>query len=91
MGGTSKLPGMVEFTKETLQLPARLGTWKHITRVVDGLDEQRCAPVVGLMLLDMLLGSADSNNFEDVEPGILQSVSRSLNRITGRFKQSGKR
>jgi cell division protein FtsA len=91
VGGTAKLPGIVELTKETLQLPARLGTWKHITRVVDGLDEQRAAPVVGLMLLDMLLGPSEANNFTDVEPGFLRSISKSLNRISGRFKRSGGR
>jgi cell division protein FtsA len=90
VGGTAKLPGMVEFTKETLQLPARIGAWKHIGRVVDNIDEARFAPAVGLMLLDMLLGPPESNNFSEVEPGMLQSVTGSLNRITGRFKRSKK-
>lgn len=90
VGGTAKLPGLVEFTKDTLQLPARIGSWKHIAKVVDGLDEQRHAPAVGLMLLDMLLGPAEANNFTEVEPGVLQSVTSSLNRITGRFKRSKK-
>lgn len=87
VGGTSKLPGIVDFTKETLELPARLGSWKHISRVVDGLDEQRFASATGLMLLDMLLGHSSSNNFPDVQPGVLESVSSSLNSIIGRFKK----
>jgi cell division ATPase FtsA len=37
VGGTAKLPGMVEFAKEVLELPARIGNWKHISKVVDGL------------------------------------------------------
>jgi cell division protein FtsA len=56
VGGTAKLPGLVEFAKETLELPARIGNWKHISKVVDGMDEHIFAPAVGLMLLDMLLG-----------------------------------
>ena len=56
VGGTSKLPGLVELTKEVMGLPARVGGWGHIPKVVDGLDEQIFAPAVGLMLLDMLLG-----------------------------------
>jgi hypothetical protein len=37
-----------------------------------------------------LLGPPESNNFSEVEPGMLQSVTGSLNRITGRFKRSKK-
>lgn len=85
VGGTAKLPGIVDFTKDTLELPARLGNWKHVERVVDGLDEQRFAPAAGLMILDMLLGPSNPNHFQDIQPGILQSVSGSLNSIIGRF------
>ena len=88
VGGTAKLPGIVDFTKETLELPARLGSWKHINRVVDGLDEQRFAPAAGLMVLDMLLGPSNSNQYSDVQPGILQSVNTSLSSIIGRFKKT---
>lgn len=87
VGGTSKLPGIVDFTKDTLELPVRLGGWKHINRVVDGLDESRFAPATGLMILDMLLGPSSVNNFPDVQPGILQSVSGSLSSIIGRLKK----
>ena len=87
VGGTAKLPGIVDFTKDTLELPARLGNWKHINRVVDGLDEQRFAPAAGLMVLDMLLGPANTNHFPDVQPGVLQSVNNSLSSIIGRFKK----
>jgi hypothetical protein len=39
------LPGLVEFSKEVLELPARIGNWKHIlAKVVDGLDEHIFAP-----------------------------------------------
>jgi cell division protein FtsA len=74
VGGSSKLPGLVEFSKETLQLPARLGSWKQITKVVDGLDEHIYAPAVGLMLLDMLLGPPQTNGASESEPGMLQSL-----------------
>lgn len=91
VGGTSKLPGIVEFTKETLELPVRHGSWKHISRVVDGLDEPRFAPAAGLMLLDMLLGPSNPNHFPDVQPGILESVTGSLNSIIGRLKKPNPR
>jgi cell division protein FtsA len=87
VGGTSKLPGLVEFTKETLELPARIGSWKHINKVVDGIDEYTFTPAVGLMLLDMLLGPAQSHHYTEAEPGLLQSVNKSVNNILGRFKK----
>lgn len=86
-GGTAKLPGIVDLAKESLELPARVGSWKHITRVVDGMDEQKFAPAVGLMLLDMYLGPGHNSNVVEVEPGFLQSVNSNLSSIFGRFKK----
>ena len=67
-GGTAKLPGLVEFTKDVLELPARVGSWKHIKRVVDGMDEREFAPAVGLMLLDMYLGPAAEVSLRGADP-----------------------
>lgn len=54
-GGTSKLPGIDEFAKEKLQLPARVGRLQNIGGLVDTVEDQTFTTVVGLMLLDMLL------------------------------------
>jgi cell division protein FtsA len=54
-GGTSKLPGIDEFTREKLQLPARIGKLHNIGGLVDTVEDQTFITVVGLMLLDMLL------------------------------------
>lgn len=86
-GGSAKLPGLVDFTKETLELPARVGSWKHIERVVDGMDEQLFAPAVGLMLLDMYLGPAQEIAFVDPTSGLMQSVNTGLNSLFNRFKK----
>jgi cell division protein FtsA len=88
VGGTAKLPGLVEFSKEVLELPARIGNWKHIAKVVDGLDEHMFAPAVGLMLLDMLLGPPQFHNYTESEPGLFKSVSGSVNNILGRFRKN---
>jgi hypothetical protein len=40
------------------------------------------------MLLDMLLGPAQFHNYTETEPGMLKSVSASVNNILGRFKKS---
>jgi cell division protein FtsA len=87
VGGSAKLPGLVDSAKETLELPARVGSWKRLSKVVDGMDEHVFAPAVGLMLLDMLLGPAQLHNYTESEPGMFRSVSASVNNILGRFKK----
>ncbi|HEX7633380.1 MAG TPA: cell division protein FtsA [Candidatus Saccharimonadales bacterium] len=54
-GGTSKLPGIDEFARNQLQLPARIGKLTNIGGLVDTVEDQSFVTVVGLMLLDMLL------------------------------------
>jgi cell division protein FtsA len=54
-GGTAKLPGIDEFAKEKLQLPARIGKLHNIGGLVDTVEDTSYVCVVGLMLLDMLL------------------------------------
>jgi cell division protein FtsA len=55
VGGSAKLPGIVEFTKEKLQLPARLGSLQAVTGLVDTVQDISYTSAIGLMLLDMLL------------------------------------
>jgi cell division protein FtsA len=88
-GGTAHLPGLVDFTKEVLELPARVGSYKHIKRVVDGMSEQEFAPAVGLMLLDMFLGPAAEISYMESSGGIFTSVNSSLNTIIGRLRKRG--
>jgi cell division protein FtsA len=88
-GGSAHLPGLVEFTKEVMELPARVGSWKHIKRVVDGMDETEFAPAVGLMLLDMYLGPAAEISYVEQNHGVFSSVNSSLNTILGRFRRRG--
>jgi cell division ATPase FtsA len=86
-GGTAHLPGLVDFAKEVMELPTRTGGWKHIKRVVDGMDEQEFAPAVGLMMLDMYLGPAAEISYVEQNHGVFSSVNSSLNTILGRFKK----
>lgn len=55
VGGTAKLPGIAEFAKHKLQLPARVGKLQNIGGLVDTVEGSDYCTVVGLMLLDMLL------------------------------------
>ncbi len=54
-GGSAKLPGLSEFTREKLQLPARLGKIQNVGGLVDTVEGPAYCTVVGLMMLDMLL------------------------------------
>lgn len=55
VGGTAKLPGIAELTKEKLQLAARLGHLQPLTGLIDKVEDLSYSTAVGLMLLDMLL------------------------------------
>ncbi len=54
-GGSSKLPGIADFTREKLQLSSRVSKLENIGGLVDTVEDQAYTVVVGLMLLDMLL------------------------------------
>ena len=90
VGGGAKLPGLAEFAKEKLELPARVGQWQHIGKLIGGMDEQRFAPAVGLMLLDMLLGPpahTKHQTFSELQPQFLRSVKVSITQALRRFKR----
>lgn len=55
VGGSSALPGLAEFAREKLQLPARIGKVRGLAGLVDTVDTPAFATAAGLMLLDILL------------------------------------
>jgi len=55
VGGTAKLPGLDEFARAKLELPARIGHLHAVGGLIDTVEDQAYTTVVGLMLLDMLL------------------------------------
>ncbi len=55
VGGTAKLPGMADFTKEHLQLAARVGNLQPLNGLIDTVQEPDFFTAVGLMMLDTLL------------------------------------
>lgn len=58
VGGTANLPGLAEFAKEKLELAARVGHLQPLAGLMDTVQDPSYSSVVGLMLLDMLLGPA---------------------------------
>lgn len=79
VGGTAKLPGIAEFTREKLQLAARVGSLQPLQGLLDVVDDPVYATAIGLMQLDMLLmpeadasrGTPNQNAFGMVE-GLLK-------------------
>lgn len=55
VGGVAQLPGLTEFTKEKLQLPARIGKIHNLAGLADTVDNPAFATATGLMLLDGFL------------------------------------
>ncbi len=61
VGGSSKLPGLAAYVRDTLQLSARIGHLQPLGGLVDAIQDEPYTTAIGLMWLDMLLGqSADS-------------------------------
>ncbi|MEO6761456.1 MAG: cell division protein FtsA [Candidatus Saccharimonadales bacterium] len=57
VGGVAALPGLAEFTKDKLQLAARIGKIRNLSGLVDTVDDPAFSTASGLMLLDGLLSS----------------------------------
>ncbi len=84
VGGTSKIPGIASFTKEKLQLPARLGSLQNVTGLVDEIKDPSFITAVGLMSLDMLFAEQDGGRgSQKMSNGSLMS---GLSGLLKRFK-----
>lgn len=55
VGGTAKLAGLAEFTKEKLELATRIGRLQPLAGLLDTVQDPSYSSAVGLMMLDMLL------------------------------------
>lgn len=64
VGGTANIPGIATFTKEKLQLAARLGQLQNISGLTDDINRIEYLTAVGLMQLDMLF----AEQMMDVQP-----------------------
>lgn len=60
VGGSANLPGIAEFTKDRLELAARVGKLQPLTGLMDTVQDSSYVGAVGLMLLDMLLMPSSS-------------------------------
>jgi cell division protein FtsA len=86
VGGTAQLPGLAEFAREKLQLPARLGKVRGLAGLVDTVDTSAFATAAGLMLLDILLSPYAADNQPTSNQLISGNMPEVLNKFLGRFK-----
>lgn len=67
VGGSAMLPGLVEFAKQKLQLPTRVGKVRGLDGLADTVDSPAFATATGLMMLDIILAPF-SETSEAVSP-----------------------
>ncbi len=84
VGGTAGMPGIAEFTKEKLELAARVGALQPLTGLVDAVQEPSYATAVGLMLLDMLFMPMEGPGSAKGQPN--QKIFGAIEGIWKRFK-----
>lgn len=82
VGGSAKMPGIAEFAREQLQLPARVGQLLPIGGLADISEDSAYVSAIGLMLLDMILDSSEAESGYDSDSvSLIKSVSGFLNKL----------
>lgn len=90
-GGTARMKGMVEYTKQTLGLAARIGAAKGYGGVAEHMDEPQFATAVGLMLIDSMnlapaKGKRASHTSSKAAGAAVKQAGGFLSGLFGRFK-----
>ncbi len=83
VGGSSKLPGLAEFAREELELPARIGNLLPVTGLVDAIKDEPYTTAIGLMWLDILLGQ--HNDSAPTGAGMLSGLGSTAKNVFKRF------
>lgn len=88
-GGTAKLKGIAEYTKEKLGLASRVGRAAGYGGVAENIDEPQFATAIGLMLVD---SQANSRSSHMQKPGsgagkaAIKNAGGFISSFLGRFK-----
>ncbi len=86
VGGGAKLPGLDEFVRERLQLPARVGKLRAISGLVETVEDPSFVTPVGLMVLDMLLPASMGANTP--VSGASSRALKLVDNLMSRFRQN---
>jgi len=81
VGATTLIPGIADYAKERLQLPAKVGKISEIGGLVDTINSSEYATAVGLMMLDMILSGQQQST------GTLAAGSRVTLGLFTKFKR----
>lgn len=76
IGGTTKLPGIVDVVKKELGLPTQIGYPKEIDGIIDRVDDPSFATAVGLAIW-----GASSESSKSFGVGNFVNVQKSLNKV----------
>lgn len=81
VGGGANLPGLAEFAKQKLELPAKVGTAKSVSGLQDIVAKPEHATAVGLMMLDSLLGAQfHSDKSSNSSSGVMSKLKSLISR-----------
>jgi cell division protein FtsA len=85
VGATAALPGLAEFTREKLQLAARIGKVRGLAGLVDTVDDPSFAAAAGLMQLDILLAPqlSEPSSRQQFMTGNLNVLNKLLGKLKG--------
>jgi cell division protein FtsA len=85
VGGTANIPGIAEFTRDKLQLAARVGKVRELRGIVEDIQDSSFVTSIGLMQLEMLLeAQAPAGNYGEGAAGrFLGGLGSALSKIRG--------
>ncbi len=85
VGGTSNIPGIAEFAREKLQLPARLGKLINVAGITDNVEKPEYVTSVGLMQLDMLFAEQMLDS-KPARAAVRGSIVENIGNLLSKFK-----
>lgn len=85
VGGMANMPGLADYAKERLQLPAKIGKISNVGGLVDTINSPEYTASVGLMMLDMILsgqqlGSGTLASGSQMTSGLITKIKRLISR-----------
>jgi cell division protein FtsA len=85
VGGTSNIPGIAEFTRDKLQLAARIGKVRELQGIVEDIQDGSYVTSIGLMQLGMLLeAQVQHGHYDSLSSGsFFGGISGILKKIRG--------
>lgn len=78
VGGSSKIPGVADFAKERLEIPAKIGSLGKVSGITDDIQDLSFIVAVGLMQLDMIFAGQSYGTTNNSSADSVGSIVRNL-------------